>query len=91
MPVGVMPTGMVATTNPAGALVSAVWYAAGKGGFIFKGIPLPEPLKIREEPLPVNTLMLNWFAVGQSAIVNVKLQSTLLLRLMCQLFVSVSV
>jgi hypothetical protein len=41
--------------------------------------------------LPVNTLMLNWFAVGQSAIVNVKLQSTLLLRIMCQLFVSVSV
>jgi hypothetical protein len=76
MPVGVMPTGMVATTNPSGALASAVGYAAGNGGFIFNGIPLPEPLKMRDEPLPVNTLILNWFAVGQSATVDVKLQST---------------
>ena len=79
MPAGFEPTDMVSMTNPCGALVSVTWYVMGNGGFIISVVPLSEPSNEIEDPLPVVAVMLNKSAAGQSATVEVKLQTTSLL------------
>src|SRR3954451_6412696 len=69
---------MASMTNPGGASVSLTWYVTGNGGFIVNGVPLSEPLKVKEDPLFVVAVMLNSSAVGQSAAVESKLHVTIL-------------
>ena len=66
------PTGMVVITNPSCWTGLRYLVSPGKGGFIVKAVPLSEPGKVYEEPLPVVALMLNWFAVGHGTAVGVK-------------------
>jgi hypothetical protein len=59
IPNGFVPTGIVATTTPAIVVFSVVSYVTGNGGVNVKDVPLSEPLKEVEDPLLVDTVILN--------------------------------